>query len=54
MKSPSFSSVEDYLTSQDPAKEKTLRSVIELVSEASNSETRMLTYCFSAVLAHSL
>jgi len=31
MKSPRFSSVEEYLTSQDPTKEKTLRSIIELI-----------------------
>src|SRR5207244_4255369 len=31
MKSPKFNSVEEYLASQDPAKEKTLRSVIDLI-----------------------
>jgi uncharacterized protein YdhG (YjbR/CyaY superfamily) len=31
MKSPRFSSVEDYLTSLDPTKEKTLRSVIDFI-----------------------
>jgi len=30
-KPPRFNSVEDYLKSQDPAKEKTLRSVIDLI-----------------------
>jgi uncharacterized protein len=31
MKSPKFNSVEEYLASQDPAKERTLRSVIDLI-----------------------
>jgi uncharacterized protein YdhG (YjbR/CyaY superfamily) len=31
MKSPKFKSVEDYLTSLDPTKEKTLRSVIDFI-----------------------
>ena len=31
MKSSRYSSVEDYLVSQDPAKEKTLRSVIDFI-----------------------
>ncbi len=31
MKSPRFSSVEDYLRSQDPTKERTLRSLIDLI-----------------------
>jgi len=31
MKSPRFNSVEDYLTSLDPTKEKTIRSVIDLI-----------------------
>ena len=31
MKSPRFKSVEEYLASQDPAKERTLRSVIDLI-----------------------
>src|SRR5438552_2051907 len=30
-KSPRFNSVEEYLTSQEPAKERTLRSVIDLI-----------------------
>ena len=31
MKSPRFNSVDEYLASQDPAKERTLRSVIDLI-----------------------
>jgi len=31
MSSPKFSSVEEYLASLDPAKEKTLRSIIDLI-----------------------
>src|ERR1700676_3898236 len=31
MKSPRFKSVEEYLASQDPTKERTLRSVIDLI-----------------------
>ena len=31
MKSPKFNSVEEYLASQDPAKERTIRSVIDLI-----------------------
>ena len=31
MKSPKFNSVEEYLASQDPAKERTLRSVIDFI-----------------------
>ena len=31
MKSPKFNSVEEYLVSQDPTKERTLRSVIDLI-----------------------
>ena len=31
MKSPKFKSVEEYLASQDPAKARTLRSVIDLI-----------------------
>ena len=31
MKSPKFNSVEEYLASQDPTKERTLRSVIALI-----------------------
>src|SRR5438132_13645806 len=31
LKSPGFKSVEDYLTSVDPTKERTLRSVIDLI-----------------------
>src|SRR2546422_2358698 len=31
VKSPRFNSVEDYLASQDPAKARTLRSVIDLI-----------------------
>ena len=31
MNSPKFNSVEEYLASQDPAKERTLRSVIDLI-----------------------
>ena len=31
LKSPRFKSVEQYLASQDPAKERTLRSVIDLI-----------------------
>ena len=31
MKSPKFDSVEDYLASLDPVKEKTIRSVIDLI-----------------------
>ncbi|MGC4013872.1 MAG: DUF1801 domain-containing protein [Luteolibacter sp.] len=34
MKTPRFQSVEDYLTSQDPVKEKTLRAVIDLILTA--------------------
>ena len=31
MKSPKFNSVEEYLASQDPAKERTLRSIIDFI-----------------------
>jgi uncharacterized protein len=31
MRSPKFSSVEEYLAAQDPAKERTLRAIIDLI-----------------------